>query len=109
MEGIGEGTDQAVPVSTVCFRITAFIRVPHLSQPDTRIRSDMLSERMDNVIFRVVVCSGPVNDVIIPTFARKAYGSICNPGHIVRMRIPVHVMFHVIVSPGTVFVPEYLK
>ena len=106
MEGIGQGRDQAVPVSTVCFRITSFIRVPHLCQPDTCIRRDMLSERMDNVILRVAVCSGPVNDVIIPAFTRKADGSICNSGHIVRMRIPVHVLFHVIVSPGTVFIPE---
>ena len=90
------------------FGIRPFVRIPYMSQAGALLRIDMTAQSMNNPVSGPVFHGHPVDHIIQAALCRKAEGSICDPCPVVRMRILVHIVIHVIIRLRLVFIPEKL-
>ena len=89
-------------------RISAFVRIPHLRKSRSVFRTDMLPDGMHNGIGRAVLPPRAIDHLIPAALCSKLNGGIGDPGGVIRMRILVHVMIHIIDGFFTIRISQQL-
>ena len=90
------------------FGIGSLVRIPYVSQTHAVLSIHMTTPCVNDPVSGAVFHSCTVDDLILAVLGREAERSVLYPCHIVRMRILVHIVIHVMICLRFVIIPEKL-
>ena len=106
VEGVAQGLVQFKSLMTARFVINPLVGIPYMGKPYPGIRENMLPVGVDHPVIGTVFGFCPVQYLIPAALCRKPVRLIGDPRDVIRIRVFIHIMIHVIICLGTVLIAE---